>query len=411
MDGSKMLKLEGAVIHLLQRSEVAYLVGRAEIAVLPFEPYAALCCEFLNDLSLVLRNDKAASTYPDVMTFAFWCRKANIDKLKKNFADGKDRLGLGLVLHITPANVPINFAFSFAYGLISGNANIVRVPSKAFLQTEIISGAISQLLANSKYHKIKAMTALVRYEQNNEITAFFSALCNARIIWGGDETIKNIRCLCIPERAIELTFADRYSLCVIGADALLRLSDSELKRLAENFYNDNYFMGQNACSSAHLIVWCGREREVAQKRFWAAVTNIVAEKYELTAIQVIDKYTALCHDAIDNYYAKHFKLHGNYVYSVMLKQLPDDLDTLRGRYGYFYEYNADDLCSLARVVNSRYQTLTYFGMNKTELLHWVTANHLLGIDRIVPIGQALDMDVIWDGYDIIQTLSRIIDVK
>ena len=32
-----------------------------------------------------------------------------------------------------------------------------------------------------------------QYEKNNKITAFYSSMCNARIIWGGNESIKNIR--------------------------------------------------------------------------------------------------------------------------------------------------------------------------------------------------------------------------
>lgn len=408
----KILSSEGAVIPLLNNHEVTYLVGKAEIVIEPLEPYASLCCKFLNDLSSILRADATVAAYPDIMAFAFWCRKANIDRFKKSFIDGKTRLGWGLVFHITPANVPVNFAFSFVYGLLSGNANIVRVPTKPFSQTEIVCAAINQLFTNSKYYKIKAMTTFIKYEQNNEITAYFSALCNARIIWGGDETIKNIRRLPIPERAIELTFADRYSLCVIAANSILQSSDAELKRLAENFYNDNYFMDQNACSSAHLVVWWGDNKEAARERFWGMLTEVVAKKYQLQLIQVVDKYTTLCHDAIGNDYASQFKRYGNYVYTVMLKKtLPDNLDVLRGKYGYFYEYNADDLHDLASVINAKYQTLTYFGVDKTKLLNLVIDNHLLGIDRIVPIGQALEIDMAWDGYDIIKTLSRIIDVK
>ena len=406
-----MLKLEDAVIPILQNHNLSYLVGQAKIAIQPLEPYAELCCDFLDDLSVLLRANSAASTYSDVMAFAFWCRKANIHKFKQDFIDGKNRLGLGLVFHITPANVPINFAFSFAYGLIAGNANIVRVPSQLFPQIDIICAAINQLLIAEKYRRIKEMTALIRYEQDAAITGYFSSLCNARVIWGGDETIKNIRCLPMPVRAVELTFADRYSLCVIMADAILQLHDLELQRLAENFYNDNYFMDQNACSSAHLVVWQGREKPVAQERFWAAIAKVVAKRYKLEAIQVIDKYVALCHDAIDNGNIEKFKRYGNYVYCMRLKELPNNLADLRGKYGYFYEYNTEDLHSLTRVINPKYQTLTYFGMNKAELLRLVVDNHLLGIDRIVPIGKALNIGMIWDGYDIIKTLSRIIEVS
>ena len=33
-------------------------------------------------------------------------------------------------------------------------------------------------------------------------------------------------------------------------------------------------------------------------------------------------------------------------------------------------------------------------------------NNLRGLDRIVPIGKSMDMDIIWDGYDVINQLSR-----
>ena len=38
-------------------------------------------------------------------------------------------------------------------------------------------------------------------------------------------------------------------------------------------------------------------------------------------------------------------------------------------------------------------------------------NNLLGIDRVVPIGKALDISLIWDGYDVIDSLSRTITLE
>ena len=40
------------------------------------------------------------------------------------------RVGRGIVFHITPSNVPLNFAYSWLSGILSGNLNIVRVASK-----------------------------------------------------------------------------------------------------------------------------------------------------------------------------------------------------------------------------------------------------------------------------------------
>ena len=50
--------------------------------------------------------------YPDLKSLAFWCRNKNISKLKKEFNKNKNRIGLGLVFHITPSNIPTNFAYS-----------------------------------------------------------------------------------------------------------------------------------------------------------------------------------------------------------------------------------------------------------------------------------------------------------
>ena len=79
--------------------------------------------------------------------------------------------------------------------------------------------------------------------------------------------------------------------------------------------------------------------------------------------------------------------------------------------GFFYEYSAQNLNDIKNLINNRYQTLTYFGINKTELENFVFKNKLNGIDRIVPIGQALDIGLIWDGYDICKILSRIVDIR
>ena len=52
--------------------------------------------------------------------------------------------------------------------------------------------------------------------------------------------------------------------------------------------------------------------------------------------------------------------------------------------------------------------MSYFGFEKNVLKSFVLNNNLRGVDRIVPIGNALDIDFNWDGYDLIKTLSRVI---
>ena len=377
----------------------------------PFAPFDSILCEFLQDLSSGLIKRRESKTYPDIMAFGFWCRKSNINKIKNMFEDGLLRLGLGLAFHIAPSNVPVNFAFSFAFGLLSGNANIVRAPSKSFPQVDLICNEIKNLLLHKKYAEIQSMTAIVKYAQKDDLTEFFSANSNARLIWGGDETIRNIRALSTPERCIDIAFSDRYSFCVIKAEAVLALEERKLRQLAEQFYNDSYLMDQNACSSPHLVVWLGELREIARERFWSAVYQVVCKKYDLQLIHAVDKYTGLCQNAIDLKQIRSITRHGNFIYRILIETLPEDLDTFRGKFGYFYEFDATDINQISHIVNKKFQTLTYFGVKKSDLINFMAKNRFFGIDNITPIGSALDIGVFWDGYDIIRCLSRTINVK
>ena len=55
------------------------------------------------------------------------------------------------------------------------------------------------------------------YEHNNQITEFFSKNCDIRVIWGGDNTINQIRSIAIKPTAIELSFADKFSIAIINS--------------------------------------------------------------------------------------------------------------------------------------------------------------------------------------------------
>ena len=127
-----------------------YLVGdKKSLGVKSTIPYENNICNFLGDLSDELNRIKVIKKYPDIKTLAFWCRKKNILNLKKQFLTSETRLGLGLIFHITPSNIPTNFAYSLIFGLITGNSNIVKVPSKKFDQVQIICSSIMIYWSNN----------------------------------------------------------------------------------------------------------------------------------------------------------------------------------------------------------------------------------------------------------------------
>ena len=148
---------------------IKYLVGSKNISKRSVLPYDNNICNFLADLSDELNLNSESKNYPDIKTLAFWCRRQNINNLKKKFLSNETRVGLGLIFHITPSNVPTNFAYSLIFGLITGNSNIIKVPTQNFLQVEIICKSINKLL-KKKHKSIDKMISIVRYSNNDNYT-------------------------------------------------------------------------------------------------------------------------------------------------------------------------------------------------------------------------------------------------
>tara|TARA_B100001559_G_C16491796_1_gene618786 strand:+ start:287 stop:1480 length:1194 start_codon:yes stop_codon:yes gene_type:complete len=391
--------------------EIEYLVGKKIPSSNPFVPYDKIICDFLASFSKELIKEKKIKNFPELKSLSFWCRKANLEILKKNNLSKFTRLGLGLLFHITPSNIPTNFIYSLIFGLLTGNSNIVKVPTKKFNEIEIICSVLNKVLKNDKFKKIKDRILIIRYKDRDDFTKEISSQCDGRIIWGGDKTIQSIRKFKIKEKTQDFTFPDRYSFCVINTKTLPKINNKVYKNLAKKFYNDTFLVDQNACSSPHLIIWYGKKDLRKQNFFWRNVFDVSKEKYDLSERAVMEKYNELCNKMIESKELKLRKNYDNLIYTIKVKKIFPGIDNLRGKWGLFYEYYMKNFKDLSLIINHKYQTLTYHGFKKEFLKKFVVHNNLKGIDRIVPIGSALDIGLIWDGYDLNKSLTRIIDIK
>ena len=91
-------------------NNIEYLTGSRQVDTLPIKPFDSLVCEFLEIFSKKLSLAKDIKNYPDLKTLSFWCRKGNIENIKKRYFSEDTRMGLGMIFHITPSNIPTNFA-------------------------------------------------------------------------------------------------------------------------------------------------------------------------------------------------------------------------------------------------------------------------------------------------------------
>ena len=375
------------------------------------EPFNDQSIDFLSDFSKELKKEKKIYKFPDLIYLVFWSSYKKIGEVKKKFLSSNIRLGRGLIFHICPSNVPTNFIYSFFFGLLSGNSNIVKVPSKAFSEKNIILSTINKLFKKKKYLGLKNSNFFIKYDEKIENTQKISSICDGRVIWGGDKTINEVRKIWIPERAIELTFADRYSLSILNLNKFKKIKNHEIKLIAKKFFYDSYMMNQSACNSPHFVFWVGKKNNNLQQKFWKELNYIAEQKFILDESMVLNKYSNLIKNMIDQKNFQNIKLFKNNLYVVNPNKNIKNIENIRGISGMFFQKNIASIIELKKFITKKCQTVTYFGLNKKQIESFVLKNNLFGIDRVVPVGKALDINLVWDGYDVIDSLSRTITLE
>lgn len=392
----------------LSSSDLEFLVGdlkrlyqMPETPVLP--AFSEKAVTFLSQLSRMLLRDKRSGV--DVKSYAYWIRRASLESAARE-GEYRNRLGRGVALHIAPSNVPVNFAVSMTSSLLAGNCTVVRVSSKPFPQVDIICEAVNQLL-DGACRDMRPYVCVLRCGHNPAITQALSELCDVRVIWGGDRTIQTIRQAALPPRAVELAFADRYSIAVVDGNACLEGSAEEI---AKKFYIDTYYTDQNACSSPRLVVWLGNAVEEARERFWEALERLVRRDYPMKPIQAVDKYSAVCALSMSHPGVRHLTKN-TFVVRAELERLTADVMDYKCGGGCFFEYRAKDLEEIVPVLTKRCQTVAVLGVDPEAVRQLVFDNGVRGVDRIVPLGGTMELSFIWDGFKMVESMSRYVACK
>ena len=103
--------------------KVRYLVGDRGILermentqVLPLFSDQAL--DFLDGRSKRLMKSSRAKKYPDVIAYAFWIRRASLEKASMGYKAEGQKLGRGIAFQIAPANIPVQTFYPISSQLI-----------------------------------------------------------------------------------------------------------------------------------------------------------------------------------------------------------------------------------------------------------------------------------------------------
>lgn len=154
---------------------------------------------------------------------------------------------------------------------------------------------------------------------------------------------------------------------------------------------------------------CREEKRKMLDGYLLSLTEYHYENYELATVQRIGKISAL-YKAAANLDLAGVSVKAPFVTRLKVDELNDNIMNYRYNSGFFYEYDADSLTELLPIANGKCQTVTYFGLTRGQIIKFVNEGHPKGIDRFVPMGKSMDFTLVWDGYDLITTLSRIVNV-
>lgn len=377
------------------------------------EPFDSRTINFLDKLSKLILSDRLINKIAEISALGFWLRRAQIQEM---FLEQDQLINnrqfkispIGKIFHICPANVDTMFVYSMVVGLLMGNKNILRI-SKRMDAPHIMNlfDKFNYLIQKAEFSVFKNYINIISYEHDDNISNYLSSSVNARVIWGGDSTIKKFQSFEKAPRTKDIVFADRVSMMILNASSILSCKGKQLEVFLQNFYNDTYTFNQMGCSSPQTIYFIGTKRncELARKKLIQLLETYLPLKYsdDMDSLASL-KLNRIVDDVLGN---KILAQSGNNLFKLLELNYIKDSYALHGcGGGYFYYKDCAEVRDLKDLNDPRIQTISQFGLSVDELNFISELAYGEGIDRIVNVGHALNFHYIWDGYNLFHELSR-----
>lgn len=356
---------------------------------------------YIAALSDLLLKDARCRPYTDLLALGFWLRPAYLKKILQPYRAQPYLLRpLGLVFHNAPANVDSLFMYPALLSLLMGNQNLIRLSSRAGGSAALLLTLVNELAGQFPAENQRLMFVSTAH-RDAELTAWLQHV-DGRLLWGSDAAIIAQRQMPVPAHCRDLTFAHKFSMCLLDAKALLQCDDAGLQAMQALFVRDHLSYAQQTCASAKLLVWIGEPATVqqAQQRFWPALEQQqqLTDSEHFQALAAAQQLIA----GSDNYQQLQLRP----LIRLSATSLDLQMIALHPGCGLFIEMTAATLNELTPQLQQAHQTLSYWGLDPAELARW-QQTLLIGVDRLVPLGQSLQFHPIWDGMDLPLQLARV----
>jgi hypothetical protein len=366
--------------------------------------------ELVAKVSSGILKQGAGRQSPAVTHFAYWTRRQALRALATSSMSRIPEQCVarprGLVFHLPPQNVETVFLYSWVISFLCGNANLVRLPTEL---GEGMTGLLGQFLAALE-DSGDTSQHFVRYPAAEAINRRLSAVCDARVVWGGDAKVAAFAPLPLRSGGKAIWFGDRRSLGIVNGDAVRRLDAEGRREVAERLHNDVFVFDQMACSSPLRLVVVGDEGTVGDsiRALLDDLSEVATRRGSIPATgHVIRKMVESMSLAAEGY-ARKVERHSNSLTTLTVDR-PTRYATVGG--GFLEVVYVTGLAAIAPTLEENVQTIIHFGFEPEVLRTFADEIPVLSVARIVPVGEALDFDAIWDGYDLTAELTRLLRIR
>lgn len=374
-----------------------------------------LVLNFLNDLSKSILRDPFFKTEPSFIALGFWLRKTNIKRIltENSYLQNNNVFvakPLGKVFHLCPSNVDTMFIYSLVLALLAGNKNVVRISSK--LENDFIFklfDLFNNLLEKEEYKSLIDYINVITYERSDKRNEEISLNVNGRIIWGGDETVSQFKKYATKPKVKDLFFTDKVSLSVINAEDIIKF-DIDFDEIVKNLYNDIYTFNQKGCSSPHSLFIIGRsvDKKAVLERIYKKLSEMARIEYKEDISSIAS--LKLNQSVVDIMEDRITEMLNSSNYLIFSRLTSNEVPHSCGA-GFIYYELLDTLEEVQLYIDNKTQTITYSGFNKSEIKDFLNKIDVETVDRVVPLGKALEFDYIWDGYNIFMEMLSFKSIK
>ena len=313
---------------------------------------------------------------------------------------------LGVVGHWPAGNIEIQPLLSMSCALLGGNACLVRVPTGLVDATRVIMERLQEVDTGGT---ITDRVLMISFEHERmDLQRAMAAAVDGAMIWGGADSVSQIRALPFPHWARVAVFGPRLSIAAM--DGELWGSEADQAAWCQRIARDVWQFDQQACSSPQAL-FLERHEGCDIAKFVQTLRRAFEEENRVHPRREIHPAlsSAIClaraswlledgdHDAI-------FPMTPDWT---ILLGVGSDISTpTQGRT--LSVLLVENLLDPISKFDGMVQTLGLAVRSATQEAVLAQAAASNGVDRIVKLGRMHVFGSPWDGADLVRPMTRLV---